>query len=483
MGFNKHANPILIAIVLFLFISVTGGHASTINAKSASLAHVSIAISTADDGDTVMVPAGEVAWDSQLVITKNIQLIGAGSDKTLITATYESPTTNTSDSRCGLIYFNPDNPSASQTFRISGFLFDLDLNCGAVFMRNHSLTFQQVRIDNNIFKNTSDQRTIIVWGQFRGVIDSNNFDNTHSTISTYGSNKTSWDDLTYSFGTDETLFYEDNILTNLKGCPHSGGAGGRYTARYNTYTTNMSKGLHPWYDAHGNQATGNHSAMATEIYGNVLTHSYAGSGATLFYHRGGKAVVFDNSMTVAASAAGVSIREEYDDATYQPPATGPDGQPQHVSDSYYWNNIKTPDTLFTASVHQDYFHRANNIVNDPPVLVENVTHWQQRDTFFDGAVGVIGSCGYLGGSACTKSGIGRGSLNDRPSTCAEGVAYWATDAGGDWNRKNKTENDGCLYKCTSTNTWELYYIPYNYPHPLRGPNPPNLYGIEVTSYE
>lgn len=53
------------------------------------------------------------------------------------------------------------------------------------------------------------------------------------------------------------------------------------------------------------------------------------------------------------------------------------------------------------------------------------------------------------------TGVGVGLLASRPATCTTGVGYWATD----------TE---ILYVATATNTWEPYYTPYTYPHPLRG---------------
>ncbi|MGB5287393.1 MAG: T9SS type A sorting domain-containing protein, partial [Ignavibacteriaceae bacterium] len=51
--------------------------------------------------------------------------------------------------------------------------------------------------------------------------------------------------------------------------------------------------------------------------------------------------------------------------------------------------------------------------------------------------------------------------------CTPGVGYWTTDA-GTWNQNGE---DGILYKCTSANTWEIYYEPLMYPHPLRQNNP------------
>ena len=51
------------------------------------------------------------------------------------------------------------------------------------------------------------------------------------------------------------------------------------------------------------------------------------------------------------------------------------------------------------------------------------------------------------------SGVGHGTLANRPTSCTTGVGYWATD---------QSE----LYLCTATNTWTASYTPYTYPHPL-----------------
>jgi hypothetical protein len=54
-----------------------------------------------------------------------------------------------------------------------------------------------------------------------------------------------------------------------------------------------------------------------------------------------------------------------------------------------------------------------------------------------------------------SSGIGVGLLSARPSSgLSAGRYYWATDT-------------NTLYRTTSSTTWEAYYTPYTYPHPLR----------------
>jgi PKD repeat protein len=65
------------------------------------------------------------------------------------------------------------------------------------------------------------------------------------------------------------------------------------------------------------------------------------------------------------------------------------------------------------------------------------------------------------------TGMGYGTLANRPTTCSTGltdlvdagkggVGYFATDVG----------SQGTLFQCSSPNTWTAYYQPYTYPHPL-----------------
>ena len=88
-----------------------------------------------------------------------------------------------------------------------------------------------------------------------------------------------------------------------------------------------------------------------------------------------------------------------------------------------------------------------------------------RDYYTDNSLGSphvqISSTSPFNGS----SGVGFGTLANRPTTCTTGVGYFATDQGS-WNISGNGFGQGELFKCTSTNTWTLGYTPYTYPHPL-----------------
>ncbi len=71
---------LLASTFIALFLAAAGAtQGATVEAKSAALADIKSAIASAHEGDTVVVPAGEVSWTSPLVITKGITLQGATS--------------------------------------------------------------------------------------------------------------------------------------------------------------------------------------------------------------------------------------------------------------------------------------------------------------------------------------------------------------------------------------------------------------------
>lgn len=116
----------------------------------------------------------------------------------------------------------------------------------------------------------------------------------------------------------------------------------------------------------------------------------------------------------------------------------PAGITQALEPYYIWNN--TRDGTLDHAVER----------NGPDSMVENRDYYN-HNTSFTGA-----------------TGIGRGTIGARPATCSTGVGYWATNE-GEWDSTNGGTTDGRFYKCTSTNTWTLFYTPLAYPHPLLAP--------------
>jgi hypothetical protein len=68
-------------------------------------------------------------------------------------------------------------------------------------------------------------------------------------------------------------------------------------------------------------------------------------------------------------------------------------------------------------------------------------------------------------SGTLSPAVGHGTLANRPSTCTQGAAYWATDQSS-WNQSGNGFGQGELFVCTAPDTWALKYRPFTYPHPL-----------------
>jgi hypothetical protein len=455
----------VITIVVFIpsFVFATGTcnsggvtGTSPYTADSNSVADIQGCHNGASDGDTINVPSGTgtVTWSSQLAITKKIALIGPGYSSLTITSDYG---TNTSY----LISYTPSSPSASNTFRISGFTFDAN-NEHSIFKATNSTvtTFDKIRIDHNVFKNGVNASTLIMMqftGSFKGVVDHNTIQDTTRAIQIIGGSSGGdavWQQLTYAHGNADDLYFEDNTINGLHYLPYDAGQGARYTGRYNTYNFDTTTSETAIYDMHGNQSgsapgSGNCSTIGGTFYGNQVNKGAATSAVSFLNQRGGKALAFYNDVRgYSAPYSYIKMREEYADTYDCIVATDSvDGQPMHVSSTYLWGNIKdTTGNFVSATI-------TTQCVAPCDQIDENVAWWQHTSSF-DGT-----------------SGVGCGTLASRPSTCSVGVGYWATDQScsdlsGMTGVQPTTQIDGTLYTCTSPNTWTSYYTPYAYPHPL-----------------
>ena len=285
---------------------------ATINARSPSFADVSSAINSANDGDTVVIPAGTAAWTTTLVITKGITLIGqtttdsvvgTASDKTII-----QDNVTRKGGPCPVIRVNS---VSDKTYRISGVTFaplNTKLNSnGMIYLAGRS---HAVRIDHCHFPIITSQSVLIgIWGAIWGVADHNIFECLR--IQSFNINMADWPNPDGSagvwgdgswatpteLGSEKFFFIEDNYFKNLTGTPGygayneqggniDGSAGQRWVFRHNhCYETQMQN--------HGTEGLRQRGSRVREIYNNDFHYAqsrhYGGS-------RSGVTITHDNTF-------------------------------------------------------------------------------------------------------------------------------------------------------------------------------------------
>jgi|GEM_PF-890409 len=441
--------------------SVTTGSISAAAAINCDVTTVQSAITAARTGDTIICKSGTWTWNSGLSINKGI----------ILKAETKGGTVITNNSSTYLVSYNPADYNANSSFRLSGFVFDMNDGTGGGIrlgtpINNPPFTLQtRVRIDNNTFKNqrefTDGNEAIRDYNVMRGVIDNNTFDQYvyPFRVANPVSGGTWWNysgDAAFhkiDFGQqNNSMYYEDNIINKINtnnaantgqrpvsGCQYSG----RYIYRYNTITTTGDQ--FPLYDLHGNATAGgsDYSCFGAEMYGNKVI---GGSSTVRFIdQRGGRALIFGNE--IQAGSAHINVRSEKSDATNPVttinPLTGK-AYTQHVSESYYWNN-KNGNNLVEVVEGSDNGTGFNS------QITPNVDYFSQ-----DGG------------------GVTIGTLAQRPASCTPGAGYWATNDSpssliGKVGAGAASPATGSLYRCGTNSTWPStpFYTPLAYPHPLR----------------
>jgi hypothetical protein len=403
-----------------------GGDASCggddiINAASCDQGDVQAAVNSASDGDTVLVPAGECEWNSNIRIEKNIEIIGAGAGETVITI---------SGSNIEAFRVYDGQAGGSYTFRISGFEFNGNSRANhAIDIHETSIGF---RIDNNKFVDCGSRT--IEFGpnsvRVEGLIDNNEFiDSSSTAIVIQGDRTASWE-RGETYGTDQSVFIEDNIfIWNTAGVGEhaiSSNSGGRYVFRYNTLNVNTNAVDAP-IDVHGRCFQDNRGGFGAEIYENTINVAVNGVYRAMFL-RGGNCIVYENNIITAGNADYVDRPIDLtnylsfygscdNDHSLCDDSGGADYPCQdQIQNTYLWDNIYRGSTEYPSVMSDGYV----------PIYIQ-----KDRDYWDDSKI---------------STGISKGS------SCTTGNVYWETD--------NKI-----LYRCISNN-WEEQYRAYTYPHPL-----------------
>jgi hypothetical protein len=473
----KLFKTVIVALFVCAFarpaVAACSGSSPNRTAASASRTDVNDCITAASSGDTIRVPAGSASWGSPIALpaTKDLTLLGASvitCSGTPITCSAQNNTIITCATCFDL------NLNASQ--RISGFTM-LGANNGGIGSTNNQNINEHFRVDHNRIVSNAGWAPLEIQGQSnavhpQGIVDNNILVDIsiHANGTSYQLDEGNQQHLLWAQQTplgDSTaiVYIEDNHFQNTSANINNADAnyGGRYVYRFNNTTSGRQT-----VEVHSVQGD-NRASQRWEIYKNSGSNGTGFSGTAFI--RGGSGVAFGNrltgswsfnilmdnvrsegSVTGAGRCNGTSawdqnavsgyrcrdqIGSAYDTTLWDHNPPGP--YSQAFRPAYFWDNLSGSAQFAIDNSGLSTWLAGNR-------------DWYTTDTTFTGT-----------------TGVGEGTLANRPSTCTTGVAYWATDQ-GEWNSR-KAGPDGRLYRCTASNTWTLYYTPYPYPHPWQGAGP------------
>ena len=273
-------------IIFICFFINYNSEAATINATSCSQANVQAAVNSANEGDTVIIPAGSCTWTTGIAINnKALTLSGSGKGVTKLT---DGTTTN--DPMISIVSVE------GKPVRIKDITFQALHSPAAIKIRGTTKTW---RVDHCEFLvTTGSYREIGVEADTPtyGVIDNCyffNVGNHHVGDAGISTGDTLWQQ-PLSLGTANAMFIEDCefvvTLGNQKNIMDSNN-GSRYVFRHNTVHNGR-------IEAHSECYNGKRGTFSVEAYDNTFTSDLASGlwNFTAFSLRGGTAVVYNNAL-------------------------------------------------------------------------------------------------------------------------------------------------------------------------------------------
>jgi hypothetical protein len=372
------------------------------------------------------------------------------------------------------------SPGGENASRISGFTFDVtDGYYGiALLCAEGEGCAQGWRVDHNEFVNNSGSSKEMVYGYGNtscfpyGLVDNNVIHDGRMLI--YGEAYDTGGNARWAepldIGTDKSLYVEDNTFyTTAYNAGYvnwiDGNVGSRYVFRFNT-------AFNAWTETHSVQGDDHRAQRLWEIYNNTMTCNDTGNCWMPMRMRGGTGVVFNNVASGYNSDYIYldNVRSCFDYAENWGMCDGgswidgnePGGsgylcrdQPGASTDAFLWDFKSPPPAQQKTPMYAWNNNGAGGAEMPFEVLdfcAANLLHIQEDREYFNATSAFDGT-----------SGVGVGILADRPSGCIAGAGYWAIDQ-GTWNQKGE---DGVLYTCSASGTWQKYYEPLTYPHPLR----------------
>jgi hypothetical protein len=487
--------------------------ADVIAAASCAEADVQTAVDSAEAGDTVLIPAGTCSWTTALVWTApaNVTLAGSGSavqgggDTTVITDNYASgnPLMNITVASTG-------------TFRLAG----LTVQGGSGSLKESGIIkingpgtvrLDHLHVDMTSYSPHVVSKMLWIGGGIRGVVHNSIFDQygltwMHIVNGTDANGDIEWSTAT-AFGTNDFFFIEDNEINGTTGGATYDSAltdcvsGGKFVARFNTMVASVISQTHPT----GHSPGDDRGCRAHEAYANLVTSPLtANPNFAMDYNNSGAGLTWGNSIDQVYKNIFYFNNCRTDSVICSYGQNTPPAGWGYCNGTSVWDTNGSPnvcidqpgrgqgDLLVGSYLTSNRLNDATGTQTWPNQALEPIYEWSTTGDIVAGWGGnwvsnlvptMIaanrdyylhhGNTGCDAGAGSCTTGVGVGTLANRPSNCTTGVAYFATDQGS-WNTTStntygvqRSGADGVLYKCTATNTWTSYYTPYTYPHALR----------------
>lgn len=453
---------ILLTLIILLFIPSLCFSASTWAVGSCKYTNVNTVIQAATTvaGDTVTIPACEGTdgnWTTGLTINKAITLQGAGYGKTVINLASAFTVFNLTGAVriTGIgIYTTNAHSNTNAPIKITGKGWRID-HCKINF--NGTVSSYGIYTYASSYANAP-----------AGLIDSNIIENARIVTNASTGDQNIMNQMWYSGSmgaadNGDSVYIENNTLSkNIVGNVLDGNYGGRYVARFNLIIDSEIM-------THGYQQLNTRGMRSWEIYNNEFRAVNSSLALWPVFLRSGEGLLFNNSITgVGWNDANLRIdhrryAEAFDMGLCGSGFVGDGNEPGQTGWLCRDQIGAGKDTELTTRTSGVTTWKAQTKVpmyafgNGLPIYVASGgVHIQHNRDYFDG--GTWGEQSSQTSPFNGTSGVGRGSIANRPTTCTTGVGYWATD-------ENK------LYKCVAS-AWEVTasYEPYTCPHPLADPS-------------